>query len=136
MNEEMLYEDLQQEVEEEIETYKGPEIEYVPLTYKLTIKTTNGEFVVEDLSKNGTNYVSKIEVDTSQWPDIFSLTVEASDGSVEHYEYAKLIQQVKYEWDSNNYYLAFSAVSPQTIENMKLKSDVEYIAMMTDVDIE
>jgi hypothetical protein len=114
-----------------------PDLMSAPKTYTLTIEAVNESFAVEDLSMNGNNYVSETEVDTSDWPPVFTLTATDSDGNVtEHIEHAKLIQQECYAWDGGRYYLAFAAVSPQEIANADLQSQIEYLAMMSDIDLD
>lgn len=106
-------------------------------TYTLTIEGKNKSFTVENLAMNGTNYVSETQVDTSAWPQTFRFTATDEEGNVtEQYDHAKLIQQVSYDWDGGKRYLAFAPVSQQAIENAELRSQVEYLAMMTDVDLE
>lgn len=105
--------------------------------YTLTIKSKTKEFTVPNLTINGTNYVSKRKVDTSEWPPVFSLEATDADGNVtESYENAKLLQQVQYEWDKGKYYLAFAQTNPLEVENSELRSLIEYIAMVEDIDIE
>ena len=116
--------------------YTSPEIEEQEHKYTLTISSINNNFVVDNLSMNGNNYVSETEIDTSNWPDIFELTVKNDKGNiVEHYEHARLIQQVQYDWDSNKYYLAFSQISAQEIQNETMTANIEYIAMMSDIEL-
>lgn len=103
-------------------------------TYNIKI---NGTPCAETFTLNGTNYVSETEVDTIPWPPMFSFEATDNDGNVtEQYTHAKLIQQVSYEWDGGKWYLAFAPVSLQEIENAKLQSQIEYMAMMTDVDLD
>jgi hypothetical protein len=105
--------------------------------YTLTIEGQNSTFTVSDLTMNGTNYVSEAKVDTSAWPPSFKLIVKDEDGNVtEQFDHAKLIQQEQYAWDNNRWYLAFAPVSVQEIENARLQSQLEYLAMMTDVDLD
>jgi hypothetical protein len=86
---------------------------------------------------NGTNYVSEAKVDTTAWPPTFKLTAKDEEGNItEAIDHAKLIQQEQYAWDNNRWYLAFAPVSAQEIENAKLQSQIEYMAMMTDVDLD
>jgi hypothetical protein len=93
--------------------------------------------LADGLTLNGTNYVSKDEVDVSGLPKVFKLTVKDSDGNTtEEFEHAKLLQQVQYAWDDNKWYLAFAPVSEQEIINAKMQSNLEYLAMMADVDID
>lgn len=105
--------------------------------YSLKIEGANDEFVLENLGMNGTNYVSDSYVDTSEWPPVFALTATDEDGNVtESIAHAKLIQQETYTWDEGKYYLAFAPVSQQEIANAELQSQIEYMAMMLDVDLE
>ena len=93
--------------------------------------------LAEDLTLNGSNYVSKTEVDVSNLPPVFKLTAKDSKGNItEEFEYAKLLQQKQYAWDDNKFYLAFSPVSEQEIKNNEFKSNLQYFAMMADVDID
>ena len=97
----------------------------------------DGVKLADGLTLNGTNYVSKDEVDVSGLPKVFKLTVKDSDGNItEEFEHAKLLQQVQYAWDDNKFYLAFAPVSEQEIMNAEFKANIEYLAMMADVDID
>ncbi len=97
----------------------------------------DGVKLAEGLTLNGTNYVSKTEVDVSDLPKVFKLTVKDSKGNItEEIEHARLLQQVQYTWDDDKWYLAFAQVSAQEILNDKMQSNLEYLAMMADVDID
>ena len=86
---------------------------------------------------NGNNYVSEKEVDTSRWPSAFKLTAKDDEGNTtEHYDHACLLQQAQYDWDDNKFYLAFGTVSEQDIKNAEFEAQLEYIAMMADIDID
>ena len=122
--------------EPEIEPIVPAEPEPIHI-YTLKIEGANDEFVIENLGMNGTNYVADNYVDTSEWPPIFALTAKDEDGNVtEQIAHAKLIQQETYTWDEGKYYLAFAPVSQQEIANAELQSQIEYMAMMLDVDLE
>ena len=97
----------------------------------------DGAKLAEGLTLNGGNYVSKTEVDVSNLPTVFKLTAKDSKGNItEEFEHAKLLQQVQYAWDNNKCYLAFAPVSEQEIKNNEFKSNLQYLAMMADVDID
>lgn len=105
--------------------------------YSLTVAGRNGTYQVKNLTRNGNNYVSETEVNTSKWPAVFELTAKDEEGNVtEQMENAKLLQQVSYDWDGGKFYLAFAPVSEQEIKNAEFQAQLEYIAMMTDVDID
>lgn len=106
-------------------------------TYTLEIVGQNGSFKVEGLSMNGTNYVSETAVDHENWPAIFALTVKDEMGNItELLDHAKLIQQEQYEWGSGKWYLAFGEVSEQEIKNAEFQANIEYLAMMADIDMD
>lgn len=106
-------------------------------TYTLEIEGERGTITVENLTMNGTNYVSEAKVDTTAWPPTFKLTAKDEEGAVtETIDHAKLIQQVSYEWDDGKWYLAFAPVSPQEIENARLQSQLDYLALMADIDLD
>lgn len=96
----------------------------------------DGVKLAEGLTINGTNYVSKTEVDVSGLPKVFKLTVKDSEGNTtEEFEHAKLLQQVQYAWDDNKYYLAFAPVSEQEVMNDEFRSNLDYLAMCADVSL-
>ena len=106
-------------------------------TYTLTIDGQTKAFTVNNLTMNGTNYVSETKVDTENWPEIFKLTAKDNEGNItEEHAHAKLLQQEQYDWDGGKFYLAFAPVSEQEIKNAEFQAQLEYMAMMTDVDID
>lgn len=92
--------------------------------------------LAEGLTINGSNYVSKTEVDVSNLPTIFKFTAKDSEGNTtEEFEHAKLLQQVQYAWDDNKFYLAFAPVSEQEVMNAEFRSNLDYLAMCADVSL-
>lgn len=92
--------------------------------------------LAEDLTLNGSNYVSKTEVDVRNLPPVFKLTAKDSKGNItEEFEHAKLLQQVQYAWDDNKFYIAFAPVSEQEIKNNEFQSNLHYLAMMADLEL-
>ena len=95
-------------------------------TYSIEIVGQGSSFKVDNLTMNGTNYVSETKVDTSEWPAAFAFTAMDEDGNVtEHYDHAKLIQQESYEWDEGKFYLAFGQVSEQELLKERLAAAEE-----------
>ena len=106
-------------------------------TYTLEIEGEHGVIKVENLTMNGTNYVSEAKVDTTAWPPTFRLTATDSDGNItEQFDHARLLQQVQYEWDGGKWYLAFAQISEQEIKNAEFQANIEYLAMMADIDMD
>lgn len=96
-----------------------------------TITLADGT-VIEGLSLNGTNYISKTPVS----PGIFSgncSPMAINDGENEElHMHAELIQIAQH---NNEYWIAFRDIPKQELENRKVRSDIDYIAMMTDTDL-
>jgi hypothetical protein len=64
--------------------------------YTIHLVSNNKELTIKNLTLNGNNYVSKTEIDFSNFPKIFSLTAIDEDANViEKMSHAKLLQQVK-----------------------------------------
>lgn len=106
------------------------------ITNKTYSLFADGVKFAEKLTVNGNNYVSNSKVGTESLPDVFKLEVKDSkDKITEVIDNARLLQQVQYT-EGGEYYLAFSKVSKQELLNDKLQSNIEYLAMMADVDID
>lgn len=96
-----------------------------------TIVLENGTRI-EDLTLNGNNFVSKTKIE----PEIFDRNlgqVTISDGeTIEEHFNMQLIQitQMKDEW-----WFILRDIPEDEIKNAKLRADVDFIAMMTDVEI-
>lgn len=104
--------------------------------YTLTLTREGNSVTVENLTMNGNNFVSESEVDLSSLPDVFTLTAKDSNGNVvESHDNAKLLQQVKYDWDDGKYYLAFCAVSQFELDKKLQDSKIQFIAMMANIDV-
>lgn len=104
--------------------------------YTLTLINETGSVTVDNLTMNGNNYVSENEVDLSGLRGVFKLTAKNSRGEVtEEIENAKLLQQEQYAWDDNKFYLAFAPVSEQEIKNDEFQSNLQYLAMMADLEL-
>ena len=108
----------------------------------ITIRINNTE--ITGLKLNGNNYVASGKIDTSDWPPVFAFdangTVPDQETGAdipysEHYDHAKLIQHVTYPWDEGKWYLCFAPVSAQEFAVLQQQGQIEYIAMMTDVEL-
>ena len=89
--------------------------------------------VLSDLELNGNNYVSKTAVQASLFTGNCS-PMTISDGENEEvHEHAELVQVKRY---GDEYWMVFRDISVKELREAKVRSDVDYIAMMTDVDLE
>ncbi|MCI9038673.1 MAG: hypothetical protein HFJ29_02145 [Clostridia bacterium] len=90
-----------------------------------------------DLRLNGNNFVSETEITE----DIFKgkLSKVKFEGEVngntfnQECNQMELVQVAHYE---DGYYFVLREVSQEELEKMKTRADIEYLAMMADIDME
>lgn len=90
---------------------------------------------LKNLKLNGNNYISKTEITEDDFKGKLSkITIEnETDKTSEELEHMELVQIVHYE---DGYYFVLRQLSTDEIDKIKTKADIEYLAMMTDVDLE
>lgn len=99
---------------------------------KYTITLADGT-VLNNLTMNGNNYISVTEIDEEVFDGNLS-SVMVSDGETEQaYENMDLIHLTANS--SGEYWFALRALSADEIERMQLRSDIEYISMMTGIEL-
>lgn len=87
---------------------------------------------LENLRLNGDNFISDTRIDASLF-DKNCAEVLISDGETEkRHTNMELIQIVKM---GEEYWLALGDIPEDELEKRKIRSDIEYIAMMTDVEL-
>ena len=93
--------------------------------------------LIEGLTLNGNNFVSLVEVD----PDIFedntsNVTTTEDDGEtqvVTEYSEMELVQVTKME---NEWWFILRELSEGELKDIKVRSDIDYIAMMSDIELD
>ena len=99
---------------------------------KYTITLTDGTSI-GDLTLNGNNYISKTSVQAETFVGNCS-PMTVSDGETEEvHEFAELVQIKQY---GNEYWMVFRDIPEHERKEVKVRADVDYLAMMTDVDLE
>lgn len=92
---------------------------------------------IENLRLNGNNFVSETEIKKEMFDGkLLKVTIEGiEDGKkvVNEYKNMELVQIVHYE---DGYYFVLRELSQEEINMAKIQGNIEYIAMMTDVDLE
>lgn len=92
---------------------------------------------IENLELNGNNFVSEKEITADMFTDKLSkVTIEGKENGQDvkqEYEHMELVQIVKYD---DGYYFVLRELSADEIDKIKTKADIEYLAMMTDVELE
>ena len=92
---------------------------------------------LENLKLNGNNFVSKTKVTEDMFRGKLSKVIY--DGIVggeniqEEHTHMELVQITKVQ---NEYYFILRELSEAELKEIKMKSDIEYIAMMTDIELE
>lgn len=103
----------------------------------LTIKSQNKEFVIEGVEKNENNFISDEKIDTSEWPEIFEITAtDYNNLVIMYFKNAKVISNQQFACLGNKWYLGIVTVQDDEIAKIKTQSSIEYIAMMSDIELE
>ena len=97
-----------------------------------TLTLANGT-KIENLGLNGNNFVSDSEIDLAVFEgNLDILTIYKDDEVVQIMNNAEVIQQAHYD---DGWYICFRELSPQELNEIKFNAKLEYIAMMTDVEL-
>ncbi|WP_303757692.1 hypothetical protein [Bacteroides caecimuris] len=97
--------------------------------YKITLAD---ETELSNLTMNGNNFISEATID----PGIFQSNcspVVISDG--EHDETHENMELVQVTEVNGQSWFVLRDMTPKELEQAKIKSDIEYLAMMCDVDL-
>lgn len=90
---------------------------------------------LKDLKLSGNNYISKTKITEDDFKRKLSKVIienETDKISVE-LEHVELVQIVHYE---DGYYFVLRQLSQDEIDKQKMQGDIEYLAMMTNTDME
>lgn len=88
---------------------------------------------LKGLGKNGNNYISAAEIDESIFTDNTSeIIITDENGTEEVIKNAVFIQQMRFP---DGYYICFAQRTATELAFEKMHSQIDYVAMMTDVDI-
>lgn len=90
---------------------------------------------LKDLKLSGNNYISKMKITEEDFEGKLSKVIieNETQKTTEEFEHMELVQIVHYE---NGYYFILRELSADELDKIKTKADIEYLAMMTDVDLE
>ncbi|MDD5853262.1 MAG: hypothetical protein PUD03_04070 [Lachnospiraceae bacterium] len=89
---------------------------------------------LEGLGLNGNNFISskKLTEDTFEG-NLSHVVIEDSEGNTEEHDNMALVQIAKY---GKEYWFVLRELSAQEIRDAKTQANIEYIAMMTDIDLD
>lgn len=97
-----------------------------------TIELADGT-KIENVRLNGNNYVVNGEIDAEVFDGNCAPLVIEHDGEVEIHEHAELVQVMKYGMET---WIVFRDLSEEEITAERNRADIEYIAMMANIDLE
>lgn len=87
---------------------------------------------IEDLGLNGNNFISKTKIDPSIFDGRLS-KVTISDGETEEvHTNMALVQVTKM---GREYWFVLRDIPADELANAKLRADLDYVAMMSDIEI-
>ena len=93
----------------------------------------NDDIVLDDVYLNCNTYVSKNRIEEA--PSIFHLIVlDDEDNIVEEIENAYLTSN--YPNNEGEYFICFGEVDEKELRYEKQQAQIEYLAMMSDIDLE
>lgn len=93
--------------------------------------------VINGLTLNGNNFVSLAPVDPAIFannlhPVVITETPVEGDPVVEEHEYMDLVQVSKM---GNEHWFILRDILDGELDNIKIRADVDFIAMMTDIEL-
>lgn len=91
---------------------------------------------LKDLKLSGNNYISKTKITEDDFKGKLSkITIEnETDKTSEELEHMELVQILDY--GDKGYYFVLRQLSQDEIDKLKMQGDIEYLAMMTNTDME
>ena len=124
--------DMNEFIEEPIiENEPQPEPQPEPIIYKITLADGTE---IENLAINGNNFISDEELTESTFArKLHTVTITGSDGSEEIIDNAELISLRK---EGDKTWFIIREIPASVMKERKIQADIEYIAMMTDVNLE
>lgn len=87
----------------------------------------------ENLTLNGNNFVSKVEISEDDFSDLSHVTITDSEGNSEEMENVELIQLMQY---SDGWYFILRQLCQEEINQRNVEAQTFYTAMMTDTLLE
>lgn len=98
-----------------------------------TITLADGS-TIENLKMNGNNFISRKEITEESFAGGLSeVTMEADDGTTETLHHAELVQITR---SGKEYWFVLRELTSGELDQLRIRSQIEYLAMMTDVDLE
>lgn len=89
----------------------------------------------KNLKLNGNNYISKTKITEDDFKGKLSKVIieNETEKTSEEFKHMELVQIVHYE---DGYYFVLRELSKQELKDIKIQGNLDYLAMMVDVDLE
>ena len=97
--------------------------------YKITLADGT---VIDNLSMNGNNFISKTEVMESTFKTNCSSVIINDGETSEKHNDMELVQIVKVK---DEYWFVLRDLSAEELKRIKIEADIEYIAMMSKINL-
>lgn len=98
-----------------------------------TISFADGT-IIDNLRLNGNNFISGTELTEAVFAgNLRHVTITDSDGIAEEYTNMELVQLRQY---GDEWWFILREKSTQQMSDERVRADIDYIAMMTDVELE
>ena len=87
-----------------------------------------------DLNKNGDNFIANFYITEDVFKNKLSpvTIIDEDEDTEETHEHMKLLQLKPY---GNSYWFVLADITPEELNQMKIRADIDYLAMMTDVEL-
>lgn len=91
---------------------------------------------LKNLKLSGNNYISKVKITEDDFKGKLSKIIieNETDKTSEELEHMELVQILDY--GDKGYYFVLRQLSTDEIDKLKMQGDIEYLAMMTNTDME
>ena len=124
-------EELEENTESVVETETVEEVEETEEEMVYTVTLADGTELI-GLRMNGDYFISETAVSAADFADNCSPVVISNGETEETHEYMELIQVRQV---GNVYWFALRDMSQEKLAKIKLQADIEYIAMMADIEL-
>ncbi len=88
---------------------------------------------LENLGLNGNNFISGAKITEDDFKGKLSKVIIEGKDFKQEYNNMELVQIAHYE---DGYYFVLREISQEELDKLKMQSDIEYLAMMSDIDME
>lgn len=98
---------------------------------KYSITLSDGT-IIENLTLNGNNFISARQIDEATFRHNCSPVIISDGENSETHENMELVQITERDGE---YWFVLRDLTKAELDNMKMQSDIEYIAMMSEIEL-